>query len=189
MTYRLTAQADALRTLIVDRWGVASTEGRMASDLAHALPGALTRLMLATPDGWAASTSGTPGSRSSSSPDRLGGIVARRQQPTEDYAGLARLVVAAAMAVWASDRRGVRDALGRALGIIADWQPPLHPDELESIKSATRCAGGNNDMAGYLEWSRPDCDNVAASGRNDGLCDACRMRRWRWQQRQVAEHA
>jgi len=51
-----------------------------------------------------------------------------------------------------------------------------------------RCSGGAG-LPGALEWGRPDCEENAAvyvradggwSVREDGLCDACRMRRYRW---------
>lgn len=50
---------------------------------------------------------------------------------------------------------------------------------------AARCTGGRT----IDPWSRPDCTNWAAETaagrpRGDGLCDACRMRRHRWESAQ-----
>lgn len=56
-----------------------------------------------------------------------------------------------------------------------------------------RCSGGSGH--GVADWTKPDCDNyrsysVAADGsfhyRGDGLCDACRMRKYRFERAEVA---
>lgn len=49
-----------------------------------------------------------------------------------------------------------------------------------------RCTGGMG-LPGHLDWGKPDCTNIVADGRRSaGLCDACRMRRQRWQRSDVA---
>jgi hypothetical protein len=53
-----------------------------------------------------------------------------------------------------------------------------------------RCSGGKGH--GVADWVRPDCENPAARHpgtdrlRGDGLCDACRMAKSRWERRQGA---
>lgn len=50
-------------------------------------------------------------------------------------------------------------------------------------KERLRCTGGMG-LPGHLEWGRPDCTNIVAEGRRSaGLCDACRMRRQRWERK------
>lgn len=86
MTYRLVPQTVALRTLVVDRYGDGSRIGHQATELAHLINATLTRLTLATPDGYATTCPGAPGrdgGKSSTSPDRLGDIVVRRDRFAE----------------------------------------------------------------------------------------------------------
>ena len=72
----------------------------------------------------------------------------------------------------------------------------LEPCTREVITAANaephpRCTGGNT----IDDWTRPDCPeytsyNIRADGsysyRADGLCDACRMRKWRHERNEVA---
>lgn len=185
MTFRLVPQTHALRTVIVDRWGPSARISLEVGQLAHLIEGTLTRMVLATPDGYPTSCVGAPGRSgggSSSSADKLGGIVADRERSADAYAALVDDVVTAALHVAAGDRKSARQAIARALAIVDEWRAPLAPDELDTLKKDTRCSSSSS-MPGYIEWSRPDCENVAAPGRGDGLCDACRMRRWRWEKR------
>lgn len=47
-------------------------------------------------------------------------------------------------------------------------------------KQRLRCSGGMG-LRGFLDWGKPECENYSAPHRHDGLCDACRVARHRWE--------
>lgn len=49
-------------------------------------------------------------------------------------------------------------------------------------KQRVRCTGGAGE-AGYLEWGRPECDNIADRDRK-GMCLRCYTAGYRWTRRQ-----
>jgi hypothetical protein len=176
----LTAMTHALGTLIGDRWPN-GTEARLVADLAARLPRVITHLADKTADGWKQSTPGAPdrATGGSGTVDAIVGIIAQRQHNAAAYADLCLAVASAAACVAEMDRPGARRALGAALRLTDMHQPPATPE----LRRSLRCVGGK-DLVGAIEWGRADCENIAAAGRN-GLCDACHMRRWRWERRQA----
>lgn len=186
MTYRLVPQTRMLRDIIISRYGTTARITLEVQQLATLIESTVNRMALSTPDGYPTTCVGAPGrggGGGSSSHDKLGNLVASRERSASAYADLANDVATAAMHVALDDRRSARQSIARALAIVDEWRAPLAPDELDTLKKATRCAIGSSSMPGYIEWARGDCDNIAAPGRGDGLCDACRMRRWRWEKR------
>lgn len=180
-TYRLTPRVAALTTLIIKQWGPSSTEARQIDTLSQALPRALREMALECPDGYPTSTPGAPdrgGSASTGSPDKLGGIVARRQRATASYSALCSAVAGVAVAISESDRGAVRRALSSGIAITDEWHPKV---DTSAIVEAQRCSSPASE---HLEpWYRADCENVASSNRQ-GRCDACSMRRYRWHKSQ-----
>ena len=169
----------ALGHLISDRWP-GGLEARLCAVLARTLPRSLAHLAAVTADGFPSSTPGASdrgnGGRSTAELTSVESAVHGRTRPSAAYAALCAAVGDAAAAVAVMDRRGVRDALRAAQGVVDAWQPPAH-DTARTL----RCSAPSDV---HLEpWYRPDCDNVSAPGRQ-GLCDACAMRRWRWRRAQ-----
>jgi hypothetical protein len=183
---RLTAQADALSTLIADRWP-SGTEARLVGDLIARLPRTIAQMAMVTPDGFPVSVVGAPDRATgggSSSPDRLAALVAQREAPTEDYRQLSRLVSSAAASVVVADRQGVRRAISDALAVTDAWQPPATVDE----RRAMMCVKYTESDSGVDEWVDPLCERIADLGRR-GLCETCWRRRHRWQQRRAEAKA
>ena len=184
-TYRLTPRVAALTTLIVKQWGPSSTEARQIDALTHALPRALREMALECPDGYPTSTPGAPdrgGSASTGSPDKLGGIVARRQRASSSYAALAASVARVGEGVALGERTTVRRALSACIALTDEWHPKI---DTSAIVQSQRCS---SPAEVHLEpWYRADCENIASPGRQ-GRCDACSMRRHRWlkEQEEVA---
>ena len=183
---RLTAQADALSTLIGDRWP-SGNEARLIGDLVARLPRTIGQMAMVCPDGYPSSTPGAADratGTSSSGTDRMAALVARREAPTEDYRRLSALVSAAAAGVATNDRQAVRRALGDALAVTDAWQPPATAEE----RRAMMCAHSTDGDSGVEEWVDPLCERIADLGRR-GLCETCWRRRHRWQQRRAEASA
>lgn len=176
----ITAQLAALRTLIDDRWPGSRTAGR-AEQLAATLPRALAHMADHCPDGYPTSTPGAPdrgnGGRSTAELTSVEAAVHHRTRPADAYAALCASVANAAAHVALMDRRGTSAALRQAQQVVDAWQP-LAPDTYRSL----RCTPPSDEA--MQPWARPDCENIAAPGRR-GLCDACSMRRHRWQREQA----
>ena len=185
-TYRLTPRVAALTTLIVTRWGPASTEARQITQLGDVLPRVLRVLWIDTPDGYPTSTPGARdrgGSASTGSADKLGSLVAQRERTTATYATLCASVGLAAQCVALGDRRGLRAALGEALRVTDGVQDKI---DTEPIAKAQRCSSPGDQHT--EPWYRADCENISSPGRQ-GRCDACSMRRHRWLAKQQGEVA
>ena len=171
----VTAQVHALHTLIRDRWP-GGTEDRLCAELVRTIPRSLGYMVAVTPDGWPTSTPGAPdrgnGGRGVAELTSVEAATHHRARPTASYAALCGFVAGAAANVALVDRPGVRQALRGAQRIVDEWQPPVVVQY-----DTVRCSAPAED---HLEpWYRPDCENIAATGRR-GLCDACSMRRHRW---------
>lgn len=180
---RLSIRTAALATIITDRWP-AGTEARLVDDLAARLPRTIAQLAMATPDGYPSSTPGASErggpSGSSSSPDRIGNLIARRSRAVEAYAHLTELLGTATAAAAVADRQGVRRALSDALGVTDEWQPPAPA----SVKAALTCSRWTVQDTGVDDWVDPLCQRIADVGRS-GLCEACWRRRHRWMARRA----
>lgn len=176
-TYRLTPRVAALTTLIVQRWGPASTEARQIHALSDALPRALREMALECPDGYPTSTPGASdrgGSASTGSPDKLGNLVHRRERAATAYSTLCASVAAVAVGVAQEDQTTVKRALEACIRVTDGWHPKI---DTSTIVQSQRCSSPADV---HLEpWYRADCENVASPGRQ-GRCDACSMRRHRW---------
>lgn len=61
-------------------------------------------------------------------------------------------------------------------------------NQAKAVKDNARCSGGVGHD-GYLEWGRPDCDEMVGEHSTSGIGDACRKRRDRWQARRDMERS
>jgi hypothetical protein len=110
-------------------------------------------------------------------------------RPTED-AAIANLDHGATsyamrqMDAIAADLDDLVKAATRLAGHCQRWTYSGRPEDLAPDP---RCSGGKGH--GVADWVRPDCDNPAARIpgttrlRGDGLCDACRVRKSRYDRR------
>jgi hypothetical protein len=177
----ITARVAALHTLIGDRWP-GGVEDRMCAELARTLPRSLAHMVAVTPDGFPTSTPGAPdranGARGSAELTSVESATHHRTRSTRSYTALCVFVGDAAARVALMDRMALKDSLRAAQAVVDEWQPPMSAAERETAWRNVRCSA-SVDMAGYMDWSLADCENVAAPGRQ-GLCTRCHMRRYRW---------
>jgi hypothetical protein len=181
-------QISALRMLVIDRWPRARLVAHI-DQLATTSPRAVAHMVDLASIGYPASTVGAA-DRSNGGGAELTSVesaVARRlgdlgagldpsKAPAVAHAALSAHLSDAAAAVALMDRRGVLAAVRAAQRLVDAWQP-LAGDTYRAL----RCQPPTDEAT--EPWTRPDCENVAAVGRK-GLCDACAMRRHRWQRAQ-----
>jgi hypothetical protein len=183
-------QISALRMLVIDRWPRARLVAHI-DQLATTSPRAVAHMVDLTSIGFRASTDfDRLLNRSDGGGAELTSVesaVARRlgelgagtdptKAPAVAHAALSAHLSDAAVAVALMDRRGVLAAVRAAQRLVDAWQP-LAGDTYRAL----RCQPPTDEAT--EPWTRPDCENVAAVGRK-GLCDACAMRRHRWQRAQ-----
>lgn len=188
-TYRLTPRIAALTTLIVTRWGPASTEARQIAQLGDVLPRVLRVLWIDTHDGYPTSTPGASdraGGRSSST-DALGNLVVRREATTATYAALCAHVGRATEGVALLDRNTVRSALSAALRVTDGVQDQLPPQAYTSLKERLTCCRKQENDDGSEPWVDPLCENIADQGRQ-GMCEPCYRRRYNHMRREAEQH-
>lgn len=144
------------------------------------LPKVVATMIATCPDGYPTGTLGGGGSGGMSSVESA--TSERALQIRRDYAvALEQVGWIAVHARWALDGAvwGVESTL-RCLGYLWDVCDRYERPEAALVASV-RCTGGAGEP-GFLEWGRPECDNIAAGDRK-GMCIACYTRQRRWEKR------
>jgi hypothetical protein len=140
--------------------------GHQLADKFYAAAGPVLDLLAVTaPDGYPGGGEGVRGSSELTSVERA--VEARlRDANAQDW----QIILAAHQTA----TRAFHDGL-------AAIDRHRRPDPTDTTRH--RCTGGMG-LPGHLNWGRPDCTNIVPDNRrNAGLCDACRMRRQRWQRK------